>query len=102
MSTTSEYGEEGMVQAQEAEVEQSAGGAGPTYEHLLQPGKQERAEEEHEIAYLDAESNEAHAPADQVCEYCGAEIAPTADARRLPDGRWIHEVCPPPGRETPA
>ncbi len=46
------------------------------------------------MEYLDPESNEAHAPG-KVCERCGAVITATEDARLLPDGHWIHEVCPP-------
>jgi hypothetical protein len=48
---------------------------------------------ERELEYLEPESNEAHAPG-QVCERCGAVITASDDVRRLPDGRWIHEVCP--------
>jgi hypothetical protein len=38
--------------------------------------------------------HEAHAPG-QVCERCGSVITANHGARRRPDGRWIHEVCPP-------
>ena len=55
---------------------------------------QEHAAEEREIEYLEPEDNEAHAPG-KVCERCGAVITASQDARRLPDGQWIHEVCPP-------
>jgi hypothetical protein len=38
--------------------------------------------------------NEAHAPG-KTCERCGSAITAHQDARRRPDGRWVHEVCPP-------
>jgi hypothetical protein len=41
------------------------------------------------------EDNEAHA-AGKVCGRCGAVIAPGQDARRRPDGQWVHEICPSP------
>jgi hypothetical protein len=41
------------------------------------------------------EDNEAHA-AGKVCERCGTVIAPGQDARRRPDGQWVHEICPGP------
>jgi hypothetical protein len=41
------------------------------------------------------EGNEAHAPG-KTCERCGAVIAPGEDARRRPDGHWVHEICPSP------
>ena len=50
--------------------------------------------EDAEVDYLDPETNEAHAPG-QVCERCGQVIAAQQDARRRPDGRWVHEECPP-------
>jgi hypothetical protein len=53
----------------------------------------ERGREDAEVDYLDPESNEAHAPG-QVCERCGQVITAQQDARRRPDGRWVHEECP--------
>ena len=38
--------------------------------------------------------NEAHVPG-KTCERCGLVITAHQDARRRPDGRWVHEVCPP-------
>jgi hypothetical protein len=38
--------------------------------------------------------HEAHAPG-KTCERCGSVITAGHDARRLPDGHWVHEVCPP-------
>jgi hypothetical protein len=37
--------------------------------------------QEQEMLHLDAEANEAHAPAGQVCERCGAPITADEDAR---------------------
>jgi hypothetical protein len=53
----------------------------------------EHDREDREVDYLDPEGNEAHAPG-QVCPRCGTVITAGQDARRLPDGRWVHEVCP--------
>jgi hypothetical protein len=44
---------------------------------------------------MDAEDNELHAPG-QVCERCGQTITEGQDVRRLPDGHFVHEVCPRP------
>jgi hypothetical protein len=52
-----------------------------------------RDREDRELAYLDPEDNEAHAPG-QVCERCGAVITASQDVRLRADGRWVHEVCP--------
>jgi hypothetical protein len=41
----------------------------------------------------DPEDNELHAPG-QVCQRCGTVITATQDVRLLPDGHWVHEVCP--------
>ncbi len=46
-----------------------------------------------EVEYLEPEDNEARAPG-KVCERCGAVITASEDVRLLPDGHWIHEVCP--------
>ncbi len=54
---------------------------------------EEHDREDREVEYLDPEDNEAHAPG-QVCERCGAVITASQDARLLPDGHWVHEVCP--------
>ena len=55
----------------------------------------EHEEDERELDYLDTEVNELHAPG-QVCKRCGSVIGVGAmeEARRLPDGQWVHEVCP--------
>ena len=54
---------------------------------------EQHAREGRELNYLDPESNEAHA-AGQVCERCGTVITASQDVRLLPDGHWMHEVCP--------
>ncbi|SRR5712691_10276438 len=74
--------------------QQSAGPVAPGGEELAEREAGERARAEAELEYLDPESNEAHAPG-QVCERCGATITASQDARRLPGGHWVHEVCPP-------
>ena len=88
MTITPEYGEEERMRQQS--------------ERALPRDPEDRAEqeiEEHdraevELGYLEPEGNEAHAPG-EVCERCGAVITASQDVRRLPDGRWIHDVCPP-------
>jgi hypothetical protein len=54
----------------------------------------EHDREDQEVEYLEPEDNEAHAPG-QVCARCKTVITAGQDARRLPGGQWIHEVCPP-------
>jgi len=48
---------------------------------------------EREVGYLGPEDNELHAPG-QVCERCGTAITAMQETRKLPDGHWVHEVCP--------
>ena len=48
---------------------------------------------ERDVDRLDPEDNELHAPG-QVCQRCGTVINATQDVRLLPDGHWVHEVCP--------
>jgi RNA polymerase-binding transcription factor DksA len=50
--------------------------------------------QERELYRLDAEANEAHAPAGQICERCGQPINANQDARHRADGGWVHEECP--------
>jgi hypothetical protein len=92
--TIPEYSDEGRM------WEAAAGPVAPGPEDLAEREARERAEADEEVEYLDPESNEAHAPG-QVCERCGAMITASQDARRLLDGHWVHEVCPP-GRDLPA
>jgi hypothetical protein len=53
----------------------------------------EQQAEQRELDYLDPGGNELHVRG-QVCKRCGRDIAATQDARMLPDGHWVHEVCP--------
>ena len=88
MTVPPEYSEEELLREQ-------YGGARPAGREA--EGEREIREhdrEDREVEYLDPEDNEAHAPA-QVCPRCGTVITAGQDARRLPDGRWVHEVCPP-------
>jgi hypothetical protein len=55
--------------------------------------EREAGERDRDRAYADPEDNELHVPG-QACERCGMAITAMQEARRLPDGRWIHEVCP--------
>lgn len=59
----------------------------------IQPAESEQ-EHELDVAEPVLEDHEAHAPG-QTCERCGAVITASQDARLLPDGHWVHEVCPP-------
>jgi len=99
MTITPEFGEEERMNQQEARVRQRSEGVRPqdredTEEREIE--EQDRAEGE--SADLEPEDNEAHAPG-KVCERCGAVITARQDVRRLPDGKWIHEVCPSVRRE---
>ena len=95
MSITPEYGEEErMRQQQEREKRQSDSVAPPDRPDPGEREIQEHDREERELVFLEPEDNEAHAPG-QVCERCGAVITASQDVRLLPDGHWMHEVCPP-------
>ena len=90
MSLTPEFGDEGMMHQEEQEIErEESAESGPVWEGELQSGLTR------DRIYLDAEENELHAAEGAVCELCGAAITANQDARRLPDGQWVHEVCPP-------
>jgi hypothetical protein len=98
MSLTPEYGEGEVVEGRENRLE------GRVVEGDLPPGSRaasremaERELAEQELLNLDAEANEAHAPG-EVCERCGATIKANQDVRKVVDGHWIHEVCPPKPR----
>jgi hypothetical protein len=93
MSVVPEYGEEGEMSTQETSIQVDVDSV-PGVESEEEGELAERSRAEREMGYLDAESNEAHA-AGKVCERCGTEITASQDARRLVDGNWIHEVCPP-------
>jgi hypothetical protein len=83
-----EYSEEERMR------QQSAGPLAPGREDQAGLEAGERARAEAEAEYLDSDGNEARAPG-ETCERCGALITPGQDVRRLPDGHWIHEACPP-------
>ena len=69
----------------EEEQRELYGGERELYEH---------EEAEREVNYLHPEDNELHAPPGHVCSRCGAAISAVQDVRLLPDGHWVHEVCP--------
>ena len=85
MTTPPDFGgreiEEGLEEDLGAHIEENQAGL---------PGSERRYQR-----LDDLEGNEAHAPG-KTCERCGAVIAPGEDARRRPDGRWVHEICPSP------
>jgi hypothetical protein len=91
-----EFADEERLRQQEEQLKERSDGIRP--EDRDDAPEREIAEEKHEereAFFLDAESNEAHAPAGQVCERCGQVIADDEDARRRVDGGWVHEACPP-------
>jgi hypothetical protein len=93
MSLTPEYGEEELLGRDEPGVRRST----PVRPEENGP-EQELHEEEREKRdrrWMDAESNELRAPG-QVCERCGQTITESQEVRRLPDGHFVHEVCPRP------
>lgn len=76
------------------EEEVPAGGSRlPGDEDIGEREIQEHEYEEEELEHLDPEDNELHAPG-EICARCGAVIKANEDVRLLPDGRWMHEVCP--------
>jgi hypothetical protein len=94
MTITPEFGEEERMNQQEARVKELSEGVRPQdHEDMEEREIEEQGRAERESVYLEPEDNEAHAPG-KVCELCGAVITATQDVRRLPDGNWIHEVCP--------
>jgi hypothetical protein len=80
-----EYGEEKRQSKEGPPIED---------EDLGEREAEELEREDEELEYLDPEDNEAHAPG-QICARCGQVITAGQDVRRQPDGRWVHEVCPP-------
>ena len=87
MTIQPEYGEEKRME------QQSAGPIPPGHADRAGREGDEHAREEAEAEYLDPSGNEAHAPG-ETCERCGAVLTASQDARRLPDGHWVHEICP--------
>jgi hypothetical protein len=100
MSLTPEYGdEERMRQQSEGLREQSEDILPQDREDAPEREIAEHDREDRELAYLDPEDQEAHAPAGQICARCGQVMTAEQDARLRADGRWVHEVCPPaPGQ----
>jgi hypothetical protein len=95
MTVTPEYAEEERLRQQEERLrEQSEGLLPDDREDAPEREIAEFRQQEREALYLDAESNEAHAPAGTVCERCGTPITADQDARLRADGGWVHEVCP--------
>jgi hypothetical protein len=94
MTMPPEYSEEERMRQQSELRERSEGVLPADREDTPEHEIEERDREEQEVEYLDPEANEAHAPG-QVCARCGKVITASQDARRRPDGHWIHEVCPP-------
>jgi hypothetical protein len=96
MSLTPEYGEEERLRHQAEQLRERAQGILPD-DRKDAPEREisEQAQQEQEAFSLDAEANEAHAPAGQICERCGQVITASEDARMRGDGGWVHEVCPP-------
>jgi hypothetical protein len=98
-----EYGEEDRLRQEPAWTP-------PRHEDVLPPDREDFPEHEigqherqgREEKYLDPEEHEAHAPG-QACARCGQIITAGQDVRRLPDGQWMHEVCPagPGGQPMP-
>lgn len=93
MGITPEYGEEELLGRDERGVERPSTTPLPAEPELEQEAEQ-REIEGTEPSHLDLEDNELRAPG-QICGRCGAVITATQDVRRWPDGRFVHEVCPP-------
>jgi hypothetical protein len=91
-----EYADEERLRQQEEQLKERSEGIRPE-DRDDAPEREiaEERQEEREAFFLDAESNEAHAPAGQICERCGQVITADENARLRADGGWVHEVCPP-------
>ncbi len=92
MSLTPEYGDEDLLGRDEAGVQRRSAPAAPD-EDVLEREVQDEQRQERERLVVQPEDNELHAPG-QVCERCGEVITASQDVRRLPDGHFVHEVCP--------
>jgi hypothetical protein len=94
MSLTPEYGDEELLGGDEEGVQRTPT---PLPVDDYDEGEREVQEEERrdrDRVRLEPEDNELRAPG-QVCARCGQVITATQDVRRLLDGRYMHEVCPP-------
>jgi hypothetical protein len=96
MSISPEYGDEERLLSEESQLREKAEGIILPEDREEAPEREiaEHEREERELFYVDAESNEAHAPAGQICERCGQAIGADQDARLRASGGWVHEVCP--------
>lgn len=96
MSLSPEYGDEERLRQEVEQLKERSEGIQPN-DREDAPERQvaEEKQQEREAFFLDAEANEAHAPAGQICERCGQVITGDQDARMRADGGWVHEVCPP-------
>jgi hypothetical protein len=99
-----EYSEEDRLRQPPARVRQRQGVLPPDREDAPEREMEQQGRQAREVEFPGSAGHEAHAPG-RVCERCGAVITDGQDARRLTDGRWIHEACPvapgslaPPGR----
>ena len=93
MTITPEFGEEERMNLQQRRVREGSESVRQDHEDIDEHEIDEHLRDERGSAYLEAEDNEAHAPG-AVCERCDAIITASQDARRLPDGNWVHEACP--------
>ena len=96
MSLSPEYGDEERLHQEVEQLKERSEDIRPD-DHRDTPELEiaEQKHQEREAFFLDAEANEAHAPAGQICERCGQVITSDQDARMRADGGWVHEVCPP-------
>jgi hypothetical protein len=65
----------------------------PEYGGVPERSLHERERDKRERAGIQAEDNELRASG-QVCARCGQVITAAQDVRLLPDGHFVHEVCP--------
>jgi hypothetical protein len=93
MSLTPEYGEEEILDLDEAALRRKSSAHSPGVDYVGEQEVQERMLEDRELVGIDPEDNELHA-AGQVCERCEQVITASQDVRRLVDGHFVHEVCP--------
>lgn len=93
MATTSEYGEELLMEGTEGETAKASQGPLPSPEDLGEREVAEHEEAEEETHHRAGENHEAHRPG-AVCAHCGAVLTEADDARLMVDGRWAHESCP--------
>jgi hypothetical protein len=93
MSLTPEFGEEELLGRDEAGVQRRPPPSWPDAKETGEREVEESKLEGVERRRLDPDDNELHA-AGQVCERCGQVITASEDVRLLPDGHFVHEVCP--------